>query len=209
MEEKMKTASFFLIFVLFAACGDEADMQEDDSLPTNPISHFIPVNIVNKAVPNTESLSDKKAPLGEQDIRPFITYAKPQTFRQEVLRSKHPVLVNFFATWCGPCNYIAPYVNDLSRLYPEIKFVKYNISQDSSSDPNSICNIYNVHGVPTFDFFYLGKEYTNYRFSGANVKMLVDNITMFLHDVMTEAQNENQGIEALDSPRIEGDFCPL
>lgn len=141
-------------------------------LPFPPVC-FIDENArLNKlSVPDAEKVD-------ASEFRPFITYLGPQNFQEEVLDTKYPVMVNFFATWCGPCKFIGPYVQDLAKLYPKIKFVRYNMDQAAS-----IPDTYGVSGIPAFRFFYLGKEYKQYALSGAYPKTLVSNVDLFFKEV--------------------------
>ena len=67
------------------------------------------------------------------------------TFEGEVLKSKTPVLVDFWAEWCAPCRAIAPIVKDLAEQYGEkIKIVKINID-DSPQTPGT----YGIRSIPT------------------------------------------------------------
>lgn len=84
------------------------------------------------------------------------------TFRQEVLKSKVPVLVDFWAAWCGPCQVIAPYVDQVAKDYAgKIKVVKLNVDESKLT-----ANQYNVRSIPTFIMFDGGQPVE--RFSGAS-----------------------------------------
>ena len=52
-----------------------------------------------------------------------------QTFDQEVLQSDKPVLVDFWAEWCGPCHAIAPVLDQIAQEREELKIVKLNIDE--------------------------------------------------------------------------------
>ena len=75
------------------------------------------------------------------------------TFDQEVLRSEQPVLVDFWAVWCGPCKAIAPIVDGVAQAYAgKLKVVKVNVDQNGATPSR-----YNVRGIPTLLFFKGGK----------------------------------------------------
>ena len=75
------------------------------------------------------------------------------TFEQEVLKSTEPVLVDFFAEWCGPCKAIAPLLDDVAKAYAgRVKVVKINID-DNPQTPRQ----YAVRGIPTLMLFKDGK----------------------------------------------------
>ncbi len=75
------------------------------------------------------------------------------TFDQEVLRSEQPVLVDFWAVWCGPCKAIAPIVDGVAQAYAgKLKVVKVNVDQNGAAPSR-----YNVRGIPTLLFFKGGK----------------------------------------------------
>lgn len=79
------------------------------------------------------------------------------------------VVVDFYATWCGPCKAIAPKVVDLSKANPDVVFLKVDV--DECED---VATHYSVSCMPTFMFFKNGQKIED--FSGANEAMLVSKI---------------------------------
>lgn len=77
--------------------------------------------------------------------------AKDETFAAEVLESDIPVIVDFWAPWCGPCKSLAPIFEELSKDYEgKVKFVKVNV------DETGIGMKYGVRGIPTLTVFKSG-----------------------------------------------------
>lgn len=74
-------------------------------------------------------------------------------FEAEVLKSDSPVLVDFWAPWCGPCKSIAPVLEEVSKTYQgKLKIVKINVD-DNPKSPSA----YEVRGIPNLIFFKGGK----------------------------------------------------
>jgi thioredoxin 1 len=75
------------------------------------------------------------------------------TFGQEVLSANEPVLVDFWAEWCGPCRAIAPVLDELSsELEGKVKIVKLNVDENPS-----IAAQYGVRSIPTMILFKGGQ----------------------------------------------------
>lgn len=75
------------------------------------------------------------------------------TFDNEVLASSLPVLVDFTATWCGPCRMLGPLLEKIAEGMPEVRIVKVDIDR---SGP--LASKYGVMAVPTMLFFRGGKQ---------------------------------------------------
>lgn len=75
-----------------------------------------------------------------------------ETFKEEVLDSKGFVLVDFWATWCGPCNMLAPIIFDVSKEKTDVKFCKVNVV----AEPDLVME-YKVMSVPTLLVFKDGE----------------------------------------------------
>ena len=75
------------------------------------------------------------------------------TFDQEVLRSEQPVLVDFWAVWCGPCKAIAPIVDGVATAFAgKLKVAKVNVDENGATPSR-----YGIRGIPTLLFFKGGK----------------------------------------------------
>ena len=78
-----------------------------------------------------------------------IVHVSDATFDSEVLKADGPVLVDFWAEWCGPCKMIAPILDDVSKDYAgKLKVTKLNIDENPGTPPK-----YGIRGIPTLMLF--------------------------------------------------------
>ncbi|MDR3642977.1 MAG: thioredoxin [Candidatus Doudnabacteria bacterium] len=81
------------------------------------------------------------------------TVLNEQNFEQEVLKSEMPVMVDFWAVWCGPCKVLSPIVEELAKDYAgKLKVGKVNVDEN-----NALAMKYGVMSIPTLKFFKGGK----------------------------------------------------
>jgi thioredoxin 1 len=74
-----------------------------------------------------------------------IVHVTDDSFESEVLQSNQPVLIDYWAEWCGPCKMIAPVLDDIANEYDgKLKVVKLNIDENPNTPPR-----YGIRGIPT------------------------------------------------------------
>ena len=81
-----------------------------------------------------------------------ISHITDSTFEQEVLQSDEPVLVDYWAQWCGPCKMVAPILDEIAAEYQgKLKVAKLNVDDNPDTPPK-----YGVRGIPTLMIFKNG-----------------------------------------------------
>jgi len=78
-----------------------------------------------------------------------IVYVTDDSFEDEVLKAELPVLVDYWAEWCGPCKMIAPILDEIAAEYDgKIKVTKLNIDENTNTPPK-----FGIRGIPTLMLF--------------------------------------------------------
>ncbi len=89
----------------------------------------------------------------ETENMKMVKEIKSTEFNTEVLKSDIPVVVDFYAPWCGPCKMLSPVIEKLAAEYNgKAKFVKVNVDESAA-----LATTYNISGVPTLILFNNGK----------------------------------------------------
>ena len=78
-----------------------------------------------------------------------IVHVTDETFEAEVLKAEQPVLVDYWAEWCGPCRMIAPILDEIAGEYTgRVKICKLNVDENQGTPPK-----YGIRGIPTLMLF--------------------------------------------------------
>lgn len=78
-------------------------------------------------------------------------------FEEEVLNSDKPVIIDFYADWCGPCKMMSPIIDNIAEENTDIKVGKVNVDESQE-----IAIKYNIMSIPTIIVFKDGKEYKKF-----------------------------------------------
>jgi thioredoxin 1 len=101
----------------------------------------------------TRAISNFIQPMSGGFMSANITATTDDSFERDVLQADQPVLVDYWAEWCGPCKMIAPVLEELSANYEgRMKVAKLNIDENPGTPPK-----YGIRGIPTLMLFKDGK----------------------------------------------------
>jgi thioredoxin 1 len=118
------------------------------------VSSLSPVGDV-KGAPSTGPFTPtkvKEQAMSTDQASRSIEHVQADSFDQQVLRSKVPVLVDFYADWCGPCRALSPVLEELARENPDARIVKVNVDEAPE-----IAARYGIDSIPNLLVFRRGR----------------------------------------------------
>ena len=81
-----------------------------------------------------------------------VHHITKENFEQEILKSEKPVVLDFWADWCGPCNQLTPIIEELAAAHPELKVAKVHVDQQ-----RELAKQHKVFSIPTLVIYKNGE----------------------------------------------------
>jgi len=126
------------------ACLPDKALERSSAL-TDPF----PASATNN-IPNQAKLPEET---WRNSVSDLIAHVTDDSFESDVLKSAEPVLVDYWAEWCGPCKMIAPVLDEIAAEYAgKVKIAKLNIDDNPNTPPR-----YGIRGIPTLMLFKGGE----------------------------------------------------
>jgi thioredoxin 1 len=98
------------------------------------------------------AVTHRKGEAMSTQVQNAVVYANDQTFHDQVLNSEVPVLVDFYADWCGPCRALSPVLEELAQESPNAQIVKVNVDESPQ-----LAGQYGIRSIPALLVFNDGK----------------------------------------------------
>jgi thioredoxin 1 len=109
------------------------------------------IDHINRAAPRAPA--EMRNDIWRHAVSDNITHVTDASFDQEVLQAEGPVLVDYWAEWCGPCKMIGPIVEEIANEYGDrLKVAKMDIDRNNMTPQH-----YSIRGIPTLMIFKDGK----------------------------------------------------
>lgn len=112
-----------------------------------------PATLSNGGNTNGESVSGEKVKDERTDEISKVKEMTYESFSGEVLESEKTVLIDFYATWCGPCKMLSPIVEEIANERDDIKVVKIDVDLEPE-----LANMYQIYSLPTLVVIESGEE---------------------------------------------------
>lgn len=105
-------------------------------------------------IPSSEKIVAEKQTKPKEEPVGVVEIKSTKEFEELVAKTETPIVVDFYSTWCIPCQKMMPIINDLAKHFGEkIKFVKINVSNNSE-----LASMFDIQSIPTFSFLQKGTE---------------------------------------------------
>jgi len=119
------------------------------------VSFIIVLIVIDKALKMNGRTSQRNAIEDSYNGNSTVIEVTMETFEAEVLNSDKKILIDFYATWCGPCKKLSPIIEEVANEMDSIKFVKIDVDAEEK-----LASQYGIHSIPTLVMIENGKEVT-------------------------------------------------